>query len=246
MIFGSNYTKRIRETFCAECKYRRQATDEGCPKFLYIDGVCAQFEWSSKDRKQQYQDEVLDNQAATIWLSRGIKLEEVQKMKRQELRAVLTKKHYEQFSEFDASLLQLKEQKLREQQNAALTERKTTRKKVSNEITQEEVQKRLREKEAAKNEVVNKADTLDSALKKDTPKATEQILENTISKQVEHKDVFPRKRIAPQHYFYCKKPDGKKVTYRRDTSTKTYEDEVKYFRKYLEKQNIIILTEEIK
>lgn len=242
MIFGSNYTKRIREAFCAECKYRKQATDEGCPKFLYADGVCAQFEWSSKDRKQQYQDEVLDNQAATIWLSRGIKLEEVQKMKRQELRVVLTKKHYEQFSEFDASLLQLKEQKLREQQNAALTERKTTRKKINNEITQEEVQQRLKEKIAAKNEVIDKAKALESTLKKDTPKPVEQ----PAPKQIEHKDVFPRKRIAPQHYFYCKKPDGKKVTYRRDTSTKTYEDEVKYFRKYLEKQNIVILNEEIK
>lgn len=53
--------------------------------------------------------------------------------------------------------------------------------------------------------------------------------------------------VAPQiHYFYCKKPDGTEVTYKKSTATKSYATEVPAFRKYLANQGIIINREEIK
>ena len=48
------------------------------------------------------------------------------------------------------------------------------------------------------------------------------------------------------HYFYCKKADGEEVTYRKKTTTKTYEAEVPILRKKLEAEGTVILKEEIK
>ena len=56
--------------------------------------------------------------------------------------------------------------------------------------------------------------------------------------------IFPTLQLtntpSKMHYFNCKKPDGKLVTYKRDPQ------EIVAFRKYLAKQNISILTEEIR
>lgn len=48
------------------------------------------------------------------------------------------------------------------------------------------------------------------------------------------------------HYFYCTKPDGKEVVYKRNTASASYESEITSFRKHLEKEGIIINKEEIK
>ena len=52
---------------------------------------------------------------------------------------------------------------------------------------------------------------------------------------------------APQiHYFNCLTAEGKKIIYKRNTTSKSYKAELPAFRRYLEKQNIKILKEEIK
>ena len=48
------------------------------------------------------------------------------------------------------------------------------------------------------------------------------------------------------HYFNCLTAEGKKITYKRNTASKSYKAELPAFRRYLEKQNIKILKEEIK
>lgn len=52
--------------------------------------------------------------------------------------------------------------------------------------------------------------------------------------------------VPATHYFYCTKPDGKEVVYKRNTASASYESEIASFRKYLEKEGIIINKEEIK
>lgn len=52
--------------------------------------------------------------------------------------------------------------------------------------------------------------------------------------------------VPATHYFYCTKPDGKEVVYKRNTASASYESEITSFRKYLEKEGIVINKEEIK
>ena len=48
------------------------------------------------------------------------------------------------------------------------------------------------------------------------------------------------------HYFYCTKPDGKEVVYKRNTTSASYKSDITSFRKNLEKEGIVINKEEIK
>ena len=48
------------------------------------------------------------------------------------------------------------------------------------------------------------------------------------------------------HYFYCTKPDGKEVVYKRNTASASYKSDITSFRKNLEKEGIVINKEEIK
>lgn len=48
------------------------------------------------------------------------------------------------------------------------------------------------------------------------------------------------------HYFYCKKPDGTKVTYKRSLASKGYAAEVAALKKNCEEQGIVIVSEEKK
>lgn len=52
--------------------------------------------------------------------------------------------------------------------------------------------------------------------------------------------------VPATHYFYCTKPDGTEAVYKRNTASASYESEIASFRKYLEKEGIIINKEEIK
>ena len=52
--------------------------------------------------------------------------------------------------------------------------------------------------------------------------------------------------VPATHYFYCTKPDGKEVVYKRNTASASYESELASFRKHLEKEGITINREEIK
>lgn len=48
------------------------------------------------------------------------------------------------------------------------------------------------------------------------------------------------------HYFYCQKADGTKVTYKRNMQSKSYIAEIASFRKSLEAQGTVIISEEQK
>lgn len=92
------FTERIYEIFCASCKYKKYVTDmHTYPCFVSSNGVCVRFEFSSDKAREKYEQEVLENQATTIWIERGKSLEEIYKMPKEELLSVLTKKHYAQF-----------------------------------------------------------------------------------------------------------------------------------------------------
>ena len=221
---------RIKQDFCPDCKYHKQ--EDGCPHFFFGDGVCLQFKWKSEAKKKQYQEEVLDNQATTIWLERGTKLEDIYKMKQDQLRSVLTKKHYSQFEESDKRteellkvLIEQEEANNGQQQiNSALTAKKQQQKKEEN---QEPKPQEPKVKKPKPNLLVDKL------------KAMKQQVEARIDDQPKQKT--PKE---PQtHYFYCQLPNGKEVTYKRNMKTASYEAEVKSFRKYLEKQKIKIIKE---
>ena len=63
----------------------------------------------------------------------------------------------------------------------------------------------------------------------------------------EKKSVKPNiKQQVKKHYFYCVKPNKEKVTYSRNPESKSYKAEIASFRKYLAKNNIKIIKEEIK
>lgn len=69
------------------------------------------------------------------------------------------------------------------------------------------------------------------------PEQAEEVVETQPTEETETPAI---------HYFYCTKPDGKETVYKRNTSSASYESEVASFRKYLEKEGIIINKEEIK
>lgn len=69
------------------------------------------------------------------------------------------------------------------------------------------------------------------------PEQAEEVVETQPTEETETPAI---------HYFYCTKPDGKETVYKRNTTSASYETEVASFRKYLEKEGIIINREEIK
>ena len=69
------------------------------------------------------------------------------------------------------------------------------------------------------------------------PEQAEEVVETQPTEETETPAI---------HYFYCTKPDGKETVYKRNTTSASYESEVASFRKYLEKEGIIINREEIK
>ena len=322
------FSSRIFETFCADCKYRKKANAQGCPLFVSADAVCVRFEWCSKARKEEYENEVLDNQAVTLWLIRGKSLEEIYQMSKSELCSLLTKKHYSQFEEREKSDKEQLERRLAE---------KEVEKRFSKEptlTTPRQMQKLNQRKEEAIQEELKKRKICASQgpeiiatddLPKDTKKLVKEIKEQAtevcratvvfldddtgkknstriVSKsimdaaldkmrgrfgkiEISHKEeselldkiepqvtkmvedgvsvepisakrqkkitrIFPTLQLtntpSKMHYFNCKKPDGKLVTYKRDPQAKNYQSEIVAFRKYLAKQNISILTEEIR
>lgn len=92
------FTERIYDNFCTNCKYKKNIVNiHTYPCFVSCDGVCVRFEFSSDKLREKYEQEVLENQATTIWIERGKSLEEIYKMSKEELLSVLTKKHYAQF-----------------------------------------------------------------------------------------------------------------------------------------------------
>lgn len=63
----------------------------------------------------------------------------------------------------------------------------------------------------------------------------------------EKKSIKPvAKQQVKKHYFYCVKPNKEKVTYSRNPESKSYQAEIVSFRKFLAKNNIKIIKEEIK
>lgn len=81
-----------------------------------------------------------------------------------------------------------------------------------------------------------------------TPEQVEEVVEaEPVEEVVDAPAEATGEEAAPAtHYFYCTKPDGKEVVYKRNTASASYESEIASFRKYLEKEGIIINKEEIK
>ena len=73
---------------------------------------------------------------------------------------------------------------------------------------------------------------------------TETIEETTVDSS---EPLNPEQTETPAiHYFYCTKPDGKEVVYKRNTASASYKSDITSFRKNLEKEGIVINKEEIK
>ena len=94
------FSSRIEEDFCSECKYNKN--DPNHPCFIPCNGICVKFEYASAKAKKEYENQVLRNQAITIWLEKGKSLEEIYKLPKDKLLSVLSKKHFEQFDKYFA------------------------------------------------------------------------------------------------------------------------------------------------
>lgn len=89
------YSERIYDNFCTLCKYRKYIKGlTTYPCFVSCNGVCVRFEYSSDKVREECEQEVLENQATTIWLEKGKTVEDTKVMPRKELMSVLNKKHY--------------------------------------------------------------------------------------------------------------------------------------------------------
>lgn len=82
------------------------------------------------------------------------------------------------------------------------------------------------------------------------PEQAEEVVEAEPVGEVEAENATGEEAATEEapatHYFYCTKPDGKEVVYKRNTASASYESEITSFRKHLEKEGIIINKEEIK
>ena len=87
----------------------------------------------------------------------------------------------------------------------------------------------------------------------EVPKVSLEDIEptNHLTETVEETTVDSSEPLNPEqtpaiHYFYCTKPDGKEVVYKRNTASASYKSDITSFRKNLEKEGIVINKEEIK
>ncbi|MCM1322872.1 MAG: hypothetical protein NC218_01665 [Acetobacter sp.] len=277
------FSERIYEAFCTDCKYKKKASRAGCPMFVSAECVCVRFEWCSKEREKEHQQEVLDNWATTIWLERGKRLSEIWEMPQEELRKVLSKKHYEYFEKRKKEDKELLDQKLAEaavekqfkgQEVPKNPKQLQKLKEKKEQLVKEELAKR--KKQLTTKEVLEKWSEAVADDKKDVETVVLETAKNStvLGQFVKHITAtepvtaaktatitFNKAKIFPSltppstqaatvagatHYFNCQKPDGSMVTYKRSTQSKSYQSEIVAFRKYLAKQNIAILTEEIK
>ena len=269
--------ERIREDFCPTCKYRK--TDQyGCSHFLYGDGICLQFKWRTQTEKKQFEEQVLDSQAETIWLERNKTLQEIHKMTKTQLRSVLTKKHFEQFTKEQeytekllAQILQEESEARQQAQQPPEIKQPPKQEKARTKITQKPVaappvkppkptQTRQPVKQQPPEQTTPKTKQPPFAnqglLKRRTTMSVSADVVQKITERVSkakiivvHEPAMTKEQAIPlpdaTHYFYCEK-QGKKVTYKRSTQIKNYVQEVTNFRKYLAKQGIKIIKEEIK
>lgn len=256
-IWRTQY-ERIKEDFCANCKYRKQAA-QGCSHFFFGNAVCLNFQWASQAERKEYEEQVLNNQAVTIWLQRNKTLDEIYKMSQKELRSVLTKKHYEQFVREEQEAKELLARLISEE----LTEATKTDVKSKPTVVKQNKETILpAKKKPAVKQTVNKPEVKKSpapftnqGLLKKRPQPDKKLEE--MAKRVKERMSDATVIIASTptmsyeemttlpttHYFYCNK-GGKEVVYRRSIQAKGYEQEVINFRKYLAKQGIEIIKEE--
>lgn len=82
----------------------------------------------------------------------------------------------------------------------------------------------------------------------EVPKVSLEDIEptNHLTETVDSSEPSNPEQIPAIHYFYCTKPDGKEVVYKRNTASASYKSDITSFRKNLEKEGIVINKEEIK
>ena len=238
------FSERIYEEFCQNCKYKQYTDKHCCSHFVSSSAVCVRFVFRTEKLRKDYENQVLHNQATTIWLEKGHKLDEIWQMPDSQLMSVLKPEHYEQFEKRrkeDAEDLErlVKLSELPAEELQAVLH--PTKKKVK-EVKQAEEKKprKKREPTVKPNNVVVEPARVPVSSKVRTPTVT------TVPK----KDVFPSlpdtAKRPQQHLFYCEDQLHRKITYRRSTQAAGYQSEVRAFRKYLAKKGITILSEEIK
>lgn len=243
----AQFSERIYEDFCQDCKFKQYADRHGCSHFVSSNAVCVRFVFRTEKLRKDYEKQVLQSQAETIWLNKGKSLDEIHELSEQQLLSVLTKEHYEQFEK-------------RRQEDASDLERMTRLSELSPEELQETLHPKLKKEKKQKEPQVKQQSP------KKTPKAVAPRQKNVVLEParvpvsskvrtptvttVPKKDVFPQlpdtAKRPQQHFFYCEDQLHRKITYRRSTQAASYESEVKAFRKYLAKKGITILSEEIK
>ena len=242
----AQFSDRIYDDFCQSCKFKQYADTHSCSHFVSSSAVCVRFVFRTEKLRKDYEDQVLHNQATTIWLEKGRTLEEIWQMPDDKLLSVLTPAHYNQFEQ-------------RRKEDAEELERITKLAELSPEELQEALHKKAKKEKAKKEQKQPHAQK--NQKKEPIPKPKNVVLESArvpvsskvrtpTIKTVPKQDVFPSlpdtAKRPQQHFFYCEDQLHRKITYRRSTQAVSYESEVKAFRKYLAKKGITILSEEIK
>lgn len=251
-LIGSYRYVRIKKDFCDNCKYKCKSACD-CPRMQYGDGVCSGFTWVSLAQKEKFEVEVLENQAVTRWLdTRNKSLDEIYKMSNKELLSILTKAQLNQFQDKKPAAKDFEKSVETRLSDLVIPEELLV---SIQEVDKEETNTKCIEQSVTNNPLDNTApvqyfDLLGNPIIKKGDKRTvitpHSPLPKTVDTARRGAEATPKKEAQVGiHYFYCKEPDGKEVTYKRKLESKTYETEVASFRKHLAKENIEIVREDI-
>ncbi len=135
------YSERIYNNFCTLCKYKKYIKGLSTyPCFVSCNGVCVRFEYNSDKMREECEQEILENQAITIWLERGKTVEELKAMPKKELLSVLNKKRY----------IQIEKRYQEDKKNLELMLKKSNQLKTEKETTNCAIVRRGRPKNREK------------------------------------------------------------------------------------------------
>lgn len=242
------YYARVTADFCPHCKHRYKDA-ENCPYLSLGSGICLSFAWLSENRRKTLLKEVFENRAVTGWLKKKKSLEEINAMSENMLFSILNRPELYYFSQRN-SVKQILSLSIKEEAELSVCEQ------ISYDVP---------------NTKGNQTDVDTAKSPQKTVSFSCDLLGNPICKKGEKKMFLsPRsplptnttattkkKRVTAKeiadsliakgndiHLFHCQKPDGSKITYKRNMHAASYASDVSYFRKELEKKQIVLLSEE--
>lgn len=93
-----NYLHRyLIDTFCKDCKLCPTGGASACNYFIFSSGVCIAFEWKNLSKFNNHKEEVLESQAQTLQLKKGLSLAQIHKLHKKQLLSILNREHYNYF-----------------------------------------------------------------------------------------------------------------------------------------------------